>query len=110
MKHFNVSEVAASLGLALYVLGCKSLHAIYHHSAKLKMQDGLGPLLFSPLSEIAYIGRNPVYISTFFVFVILSIGAAVCDSFAGLVILRFLQGFFGSPCLATGAATLSDMV
>lgn len=34
---------------------------------------------------------------------------ALVDNFAGLIVLRFLQGFFGSPCLATGGATLQDM-
>ncbi|KAJ5428759.1 Major facilitator superfamily domain general substrate transporter [Penicillium cf. griseofulvum] len=92
MEEFGVSEVVASLGLALYVLGY-----------------GIGPLLFSPLSEIPHIGRNPVYISTFAIFIVLSAIAGVCKSFAGFLVVRFLQGFFGSPCLATGAASLSDM-
>ncbi|KAJ4318828.1 hypothetical protein N0V84_006641 [Fusarium piperis] len=89
---FEVSETVASLGLALYVLGY-----------------GLGPLLFSPLSEMPYIGRNPIYIITFAIFIILSVAAALCQTFAGFLVVRFLQGFFGSPCLATGAATLTDM-
>jgi DHA1 family multidrug resistance protein-like MFS transporter len=33
----------------------------------------------------------------------------LADNFAGLLVLRFLAGFFGSPCLATGAATFQDM-
>ncbi|KAM0085828.1 hypothetical protein ACKRZS_001917 [Fusarium odoratissimum] len=93
MQEFNVTETAASLGLALYVLGY-----------------GFGPLLFSPLSEVPYIGRNPIYIITFAIFNLLCVGAALTESFAGFLIIRFLQGFFGSPCLATGAASLTDMV
>ncbi|KAL6923076.1 hypothetical protein FSST1_000350 [Fusarium sambucinum] len=92
MEEFNVTETAASLGLALYVLGY-----------------GFGPLLFSPLSEIPYIGRNPIYIITFAIFNLLCVGAALTESFAGFLIIRFFQGFFGSPCLATGAASLTDM-
>ena len=72
--------------------------------------DGLGPLLFSPLSEIPQIGRNPIYIITFAIYLILSVVASTCRNFAGFIVVRFLQGFFGSPCLATGAASLSDMV
>ena len=41
---YHTIPVVASLGLALYVLGY-----------------GIGPLLFSPLSEIPVIGRNPPY-------------------------------------------------
>lgn len=89
---FGVSVTAASLGLALYVLGY-----------------GTGPLIFSPLSEIPFIGRNVPYIVTFGIFVILCVPTALVDNFAGLLVLRFLQGFFGSPCLATGGATFGDM-
>ncbi|PWY79529.1 MFS general substrate transporter [Aspergillus sclerotioniger CBS 115572] len=89
---FGVSETAASLGLALYVLGY-----------------GVGPMLFSPLSEIPSVGRNPPYIITFALFIVFSIGAAVVNTFGGLLVLRFLQGFFGSPCLATGGASIGDV-
>ncbi|KAL8931362.1 MAG: hypothetical protein Q9211_007017, partial [Gyalolechia sp. 1 TL-2023] len=92
MSVFNVDATAASLPLAIYVLAY-----------------GIGPLLFSPLSEIPIIGRNPVYMITFFLFVILSIPTALAKSFGGLLVLRFLQGFLGSPCLATGGATMQDM-
>lgn len=61
------------------------------------------------MSEVPVIGRSPVYIITFFLFVILSIPTALVKNFAGLLVLRFLQGFFGSPCLANGGATMQDM-
>ena len=74
------------------------------------MVDGLGPLLFAPLSELPIAGRSSVYASTFVVFVILSVSTAVVKSFNGLVALSFFQGFFGSPCLATGGgASMRDM-
>ncbi|KFY20407.1 hypothetical protein V491_03739 [Pseudogymnoascus sp. VKM F-3775] len=92
MEKFGVSNLKATLGLAMYVLGY-----------------GVGPLLFSPLSEIPRIGRSPVYIITLFLFVVLSIPTALVNNFPGLIILRFLQGFFGSPCLASGGASMSDM-
>ncbi|KFH40357.1 Caffeine resistance protein-like protein [Hapsidospora chrysogenum ATCC 11550] len=89
---FGVSDIVSTLGLALYVLGY-----------------GIGPLIFSPLSEIPVIGRNPVYVATMWLFVILSIPTAFAHNFAGLMVLRFLTGFFGSPCLAQGGASLGDM-
>ncbi|KAJ5712094.1 hypothetical protein N7488_006250 [Penicillium malachiteum] len=92
MEQFGVSEVVVTLGLSLYVLGY-----------------GTGPLIFSPLSEIPIIGRNPVYIVTMFLFVIISIPTALVGNFPGLMVLRFLQGFFGSPCLASGGASIGDM-
>lgn len=92
MVIFNVGPTAASLGLALYVLAY-----------------GIGPMLFSPMSEIPLLGRNLIYIITFLIFVGLCVATSLFNGFAGLLVLRFLLGFFGSLCLATGGATFGDM-
>jgi DHA1 family multidrug resistance protein-like MFS transporter len=92
MERFTVNPTEAVLPLSLYVLAY-----------------GVGPLVFAPLSEIPIIGRNPVYYLTFILFFALSIPTATVNSFAGLLVLRFLQGFFGSPALANAGATFSDM-
>jgi DHA1 family multidrug resistance protein-like MFS transporter len=92
MERFGVEIGAASMGLSMYVLAY-----------------GVGPLLFSPLSEIPIIGRNPPYIISYAIFVVLLVPTALTDNFDTLIALRFLQGFFGSPCLATGGATLQDV-
>jgi DHA1 family multidrug resistance protein-like MFS transporter len=47
MSTFGVAQVPATLGLTLYVAGY-----------------GLGPLIWSPMSEIPQIGRLWVYIGT----------------------------------------------
>ncbi|KAH7364305.1 major facilitator superfamily domain-containing protein [Rhexocercosporidium sp. MPI-PUGE-AT-0058] len=91
-ERFGVGPTASALGMSLYVLAY-----------------GIGPMLFSPLSEIPAIGKNPPYVATFAIFVILTIPSALTDSFAGLLVLRFLLGFFGSPCLATCGASFQDM-
>ncbi|OAA65954.1 benomyl methotrexate resistance protein [Niveomyces insectorum RCEF 264] len=102
MDTFGVGATKAALGLALFVLGY-----------------GVGPLIFSPLSEIPAIGRNPVYAVTMVMYVIISLPTALAygnlagghssGAFGGLLALRFFQGFFGSPCLASGGASLGDM-
>lgn len=89
---FDLSPAKASLPLSLYVLAY-----------------GVGPLLFSPLSEIAYFGRMWIYVITFIIFTALAAPTAVVNSLSGLLALRFFQGFFGSPCLATGGATMQDL-
>ncbi|KAH8723908.1 major facilitator superfamily domain-containing protein [Phaeosphaeriaceae sp. PMI808] len=91
-KTFGVSHVEGSLGIALYVLGY-----------------GIGCLLFSPLSEMRAIGRNPPYAISGFLFVILCIPTALVENYAGLMVLRFLLGFMASPCLATVGASLTDI-
>ncbi|RVX75323.1 hypothetical protein B0A52_00676 [Exophiala mesophila] len=92
MEKFVIGQTKASLGLAIYVLGY-----------------GLGPMIFSPLSEVPAIGRNLPYIITFGLFVILCVPTALANSYGSLIALRFLTGFVGSPALATGGATMSDM-
>ncbi|KAI9839881.1 MAG: hypothetical protein M1819_000073 [Sarea resinae] len=92
MKHFGVSQVAATLGLTLFVLGY-----------------AVGPMIWSPMSEIPQIGRNPIYIATLFVFVCFQIPTALAVNFGMLLAFRFLCGFVGSPALATGGASIADM-
>jgi DHA1 family multidrug resistance protein-like MFS transporter len=92
MEKFGVNVQLASMGLSMYVLAY-----------------GIGPMIFSPLSEIPAIGRNPPYMLTFAIYVILLVPTALVENFPGLIVLRFLAGFFGSPCLATGGASLQDM-
>lgn len=92
IDEYGVSHTVSLLGLSLYVLGY-----------------GVGPLLFSPVSEISRVGRNAPYILTLLLYVLLSIPTAMVRSFPAFLVLRFLTGFLGSPCLATGGATLQDM-
>ena len=42
-------------------------------------------------------------------FVVLCVPTALVNDVPGFLVLRFLQGFFGSPCLATGGASLGDI-
>lgn len=89
---FHVSQAAATLGLTMFVLGY-----------------GTGPLIWSPMSEIPAIGRNPIYIGTLLVFVCFQLPVIFASNFGMLLAFRFLTGFFGSPVLATGGASIGDM-
>ncbi|OQE34936.1 hypothetical protein PENCOP_c015G08910 [Penicillium coprophilum] len=92
MTLFGVSRSVSAMGMALSVLGY-----------------GTGPMIWSPLSEIPSIGRNPPYGISVTVFLLLSIPTALVNNVPGFLILRFLQGFFGSPGLATGGASIADV-
>ena len=92
MERFTVNATEVVLPLSLYVLAY-----------------GIGPLVFAPLSEIPVVGRNPLYWATFTLFFALLFPTTIVDNFAGLLVLRFLQGFFGSPALANAGATFQDM-
>ncbi|KAI9814407.1 MAG: hypothetical protein M1827_003263 [Pycnora praestabilis] len=89
---FGVSDTKAILGLTLFVAGY-----------------GLGPMIWAPMSEIPQFGRNPIYIGTLFVFVVLQVAVALPTNFAMLLAFRFITGFVGSPSLATGGASIGDM-
>lgn len=89
---FGVSRVPATLGLSLFVFGYAT-----------------GPMVLSPLTEIPAIGRTAPYMITLAIYVALQVPAALTNSFAGFLVVRFLQGFFGSPPLATGGASITDM-
>ncbi|KAF2169980.1 hypothetical protein M409DRAFT_19596 [Zasmidium cellare ATCC 36951] len=89
---FGVSNTAAVLGLTLFILGY-----------------GLGPMLWSPMTEVPFIGRGPIYIGTLALFVALQGATCTARSYGALMVLRFLTGFVGSPVFATGGATCIDM-
>ncbi|KAI0032060.1 putative caffeine resistance protein 5 [Vararia minispora EC-137] len=91
-EKFGVSDVAATLGLTCFVAGY-----------------GIGPMLWAPLSEIPQVGRMPIYIGTLIVFVLFQVPTALARNFGMLLAFRFLTGFFGSPVLANGGATIADI-
>ncbi|KAJ7791962.1 major facilitator superfamily domain-containing protein [Mycena olivaceomarginata] len=92
MAEFNVSLVTATLGLTLYVLAY-----------------GIGPMFLSPLQELPILGRNPVYMATLFLFVIFQIPIVTAKNMSTVLAMRFMTGFFGSPALATGGASMADI-
>ncbi|KAI1652498.1 MFS general substrate transporter [Daldinia decipiens] len=87
---FHVSSIVGTLGLSLFVLGI-----------------ALGPLLMSPLSE--FIGRRPIYIASWAMFLIWLIPSAVARNIATMLVARFIDGFAGSSFLSVAGGTVSDM-
>ncbi|KAF2816391.1 MFS general substrate transporter, partial [Mytilinidion resinicola] len=92
MKDFGVSQTVATLGLSLYTVGY-----------------GIGPMLWSPLSEFPKLGRNGIYVYTLLAFVLLQLPTGFATNMPMFLIFRFLTGFCGSPSLSTGGATLMDV-
>ena len=89
---FHTNSSIATLGTALSVFGYAS-----------------GPMLWSPLSEVPSIGRNPVYILTFALFVMAQVPIACAKNMVTVLLFRFLSGFIGSSSLAIGGATIADI-
>lgn len=93
MEDFNVSLTVGYLPMSVFVIGY-----------------GIGPMVFSPLSEHPAIGRVYIYIITLTIFVILQIPIALSKNIGSLIVLRFLSGIFASPALATGGASVGDVL
>lgn len=92
-EEFKVGHVVATLNMSLYVLGY-----------------GLGPIILSPITDIAKIGRQQVYTYTLFLFMIFQIAIASVHNIGGLIVMRFITGVLCSPALATGGATIVDVM
>ena len=89
---FHVSESVAGLSMSLFIWGY-----------------GVGPLVLSPITEVAKVGRTWPYVASIGLFVILQVPTALCGNLPGFLVLRFLAGFLGSPVLATGGASMGDV-
>jgi MFS family permease len=68
---------------------------------------GVGAPIAGPLSEIA--GRNPVYIISFVLFMLCTMGAGLAQNIGTQLALRFLAGMFGSTPLVCAGGTISDL-
>ncbi|KAF9877635.1 major facilitator superfamily transporter [Colletotrichum karsti] len=91
-EQFGVTEDVALLGLTTYVIGY-----------------GVGPMVWSPLAEVPQIGRNPLYILSLIVFIVVQVPIALATNIGMLLAFRFMAGFFGAPVLGTGGGILTDM-
>ncbi|ODV77957.1 MFS general substrate transporter [Suhomyces tanzawaensis NRRL Y-17324] len=93
MEEYEISQTLAMLPLTMFVIGY-----------------GIAPMVLSPMSENAYFGRTSIYVITLFIFFILQIPTALAKNIASLSVLRFLGGVFASPALATGGASICDVL
>ncbi|KAH9477360.1 Caffeine resistance protein 5 [Psilocybe cubensis] len=92
MEVFNCSQTTATAGLSLYVIAY-----------------GIGPMFLSPISEIPSVGRREIYIVTLIIYTALQVPTLYANNIHTLLAMRFFAGFFGSPALASGGATIQDM-
>ncbi|KAJ5605425.1 hypothetical protein N7510_008206 [Penicillium lagena] len=90
LTDLNVRQEVATLGVSLFVLGF-----------------AVGPLLWAPLSEL--IGRQIVFLVTFFSLSVFCAGAAGSHNIWTLVILRFLAASFGSSPLTNAGGVIADI-
>ncbi|SMN18467.1 similar to Saccharomyces cerevisiae YHR048W YHK8 Presumed antiporter of the DHA1 family of multidrug resistance transporters [Maudiozyma saulgeensis] len=90
MKKFNISHEVSILGITLYVFGL-----------------AFGPLFLSPLSELY--GRRYTFIISLILSISMQCLTTWSSTIAGIMIGRFLSGFFGSSFLSVAGGTLGDL-
>lgn len=66
-------------------------------------------MLWSPLSEMPRLGRTGIFLGTLFAFVIFQLPVGFAPNIAVFLVFRWVTGFCGSPCLATGGGTINDI-
>ncbi|CAK5282450.1 unnamed protein product [Mycena citricolor] len=89
-SELHIGEVVAALSVSLMVVGF-----------------GLGPLAWSPLSELY--GRRPLWLIPSVFYVVFNIPCALATNIQTLLICRFLCGFFASAPLTLAGGTISDI-
>ncbi|KAJ6515577.1 major facilitator superfamily domain-containing protein [Mycena sanguinolenta] len=92
MAEFHVSDTVATLGLSLFTIGY-----------------GLGPMVWSPLSEMPRLGRTNIFFFTLLAFVVFQLAVGFAPNMPVFLFFRWLTGFFGSPCLSTVGGVITDM-
>jgi MFS family permease len=90
VEEFDVSLVVAELIITLFLLGYV-----------------FGPLLWAPLSE--FYGRRYIFYITFLGYFAFTFLCAFTNSFAGLLVGRFLTGTFCSAALSNSPGVLADI-
>jgi len=92
MTYFGVIQVVATLGLSLFILGY-----------------GIGPMFLAPLQDVVSIGRNPIYVGGLFLFVLFQVPVIFAPNIGTILVFRFFAGFVGSPALATGGTSMTEL-
>ncbi|KAF5388919.1 hypothetical protein D9757_005139 [Collybiopsis confluens] len=109
---FSISLMtfAMYIGSAIYTPSIPGIMAEFNVSlTHATLGYGIGPMFLAPLQELAVFGRTSIYMATLFLFVILQIPIITASNISIILAFRFLTGFFGSPALATGGASMGDI-
>ena len=90
-RDLNITNHELSLlGIAVYPLGFS-----------------LPPLVLAPLSEV--FGRNPMYLVCHLCYTVLFVGLGLAKNTPTMIVLRFLQGAFGSTGSTMVGGSISDI-
>ena len=110
VSRFGISETLAQLGwFLLYRRRIDIQLTLSPGTSLFVIGFGIGPMIWSPLSEKPSIGRRRVYAYTAVAFILFQLIIPLCNNIETIFLCRFLTGFFCSPVLAVGGGTVADM-
>lgn len=89
-KEFHVSKTAEALATSMFLFGVAT-----------------GALLAGPITDSA--GRNPVYFTSFFVYMLSVLFTALAHNYATQITFRYFAGFFASPSMSIFGGSLGDI-
>lgn len=109
------STVFSPLSSFIYLPAITPIANHYHRSIAdinltvtlYQVMQALAPLFFGDLSD--QIGRRPVYLITFAIYIAANIGLALQDNYVALMVLRALQSTGSSATVAIGSAVVGDL-
>ncbi|KAH7405958.1 major facilitator superfamily domain-containing protein [Phaeosphaeria sp. MPI-PUGE-AT-0046c] len=87
---WGIGNVAALVGITMFTAGF-----------------GIAPMVLAPFSEIN--GRRPVFIASGILFVICQLGSGLAQSYAGMLVVRFLAGVGGSTFSTMIGGVVADI-
>ncbi|KAK2595253.1 hypothetical protein QQS21_007040 [Conoideocrella luteorostrata] len=85
----------------------RSLSDINFTVTVFQIMQAVAPLFFGDLSD--QIGRRPVYVLTFAIYLAANIGLALQNNYAALMVLRAMQSTGSSATVAIGSAVIADL-
>jgi len=88
---FGIADTTGILGLTTYMIGM-----------------AVGSLILAPLSEMY--GRRPVYLISLFLFMILTLPAALAPNIEAILISRFFGAFAASAMISNAPGSVNDVV
>lgn len=99
----------------LYLPAITPIAAAYHRSLSdinltvtlYQVMQAIAPMFFGDLSD--QVGRRPVYLLAFTIYIGANIGLALQNNYAALLVLRAMQSTGSSATVAIGSAVMADV-
>ncbi|KAF2199006.1 MFS transporter [Delitschia confertaspora ATCC 74209] len=111
----SISSLFSPISSVIYIPAINVLADFYGQSVShinlsvttYMILQALAPMFFGDMAD--QMGRRPVYILTFTIYLIANIALALQSNYAALLILRALQSTGGSGTIALGNAVMADI-